>query len=109
MKRHAPLLLLLLLIVVLLLGNLFIGSVRIPASQTLHVLLGGTAAKESWTFIVLHSRIPAAIAPDLGERRSYKVWGRASLSPDDEWLPVNANALGSTSARFFKVSIGQNP
>lgn len=61
MKRLSPLLPLLLLIVLLLLGNLFIGSVRIPASETLRVLLGGTAAKESWTFIVLHSRIPAAI------------------------------------------------
>ena len=47
--------------------------------------------------------------PDLGERRSYKVLGRASLSSGDEWFPVGADELGSTSARFFKVSIGQNP
>ena len=60
MRRLIPLLLTL-LIVALFLGNLFIGSVRIPADETLHVLLGGAASRESWTYIVLHSRIPAAV------------------------------------------------
>jgi len=59
MKRRLGILII--IIVLLLIGNLFIGSVRIPAMETLHVLLGGTATRESWTFIILNSRIPAAI------------------------------------------------
>lgn len=60
MKRLLPLLLIL-LTVALFLANLFFGSIGIPASETLHVLLGSGATKESWTFIILHSRIPAAV------------------------------------------------
>lgn len=61
MKRRLTFLLLTLLTIGLLLCNLFLGSVHIPFADTLHVLLGGAAAKESWTFIILHSRIPAAV------------------------------------------------
>lgn len=49
------------LTVALFLSNLFVGSVRIPFGETLQVLMGGAASKESWTFIILHSRIPAAV------------------------------------------------
>ncbi len=61
MKRERPFVLLVLLTVVLFMAGLFMGSVRVPFAETLHVLLGGTATKESWTFIILHSRIPASI------------------------------------------------
>lgn len=60
MKRLLPLLLVV-LTVALFLGNVFIGSVHIPFDETLHVLLGGAASKESWAFIIVHSRIPAAV------------------------------------------------
>lgn len=61
MKRERPFVLLVLMTVVLFMAGLFMGSVRVPFTETLHVLLGGTAVKESWTFIILHSRIPASI------------------------------------------------
>jgi len=61
MKRKHPFVLMGVITVVLFLAGLFVGSVHVPFSETLHVLLGGTAAKESWTFIILHSRIPASI------------------------------------------------
>jgi iron complex transport system permease protein len=49
------------LIVLLFLGNLFYGSVSIPASQVIDILLGKDADKTAWTSIVLYSRLPQAI------------------------------------------------
>ena len=45
--------------------------------------------------------------PDLGDRRTYTVWGRDSLGAGDAWRPVDKDDLGATSARFFKVSVSQ--
>ncbi len=50
-----------LLLIALFLGNLFCGSVDIPAKEVFNILCGGDASKESWKFIVLDSRLPQAI------------------------------------------------
>lgn len=42
-------------------ANLFVGSVSVPASETLRVLMGGEAASASHQFIILHFRLPAAV------------------------------------------------
>ena len=45
----------------LFLANIFVGSVRLPFREVLNILLGGEAAKPTWEFIVLQSRLPQAI------------------------------------------------
>ena len=51
--------LLVVLIVVLFMLNLFEGSIRIPASDVIDILVGrGDALKPSWRYIVLESRLP---------------------------------------------------
>ncbi|VAW32061.1 Vitamin B12 ABC transporter, permease component BtuC, partial [hydrothermal vent metagenome] len=45
--------------------SLFVGSVRIPLNDILHVLTGGAAQKEAWTIIVLKFRLPKAITAVL--------------------------------------------
>ncbi len=45
--------------------DLFLGSVKIPFNQVVSILLGQTAEKESWSIIVLDSRLPKAIAAIL--------------------------------------------
>ncbi len=50
-----------LLLVALFLGNIFCGSVDIPYLETVKILLGGDAAKESWRFIIIESRLPQAV------------------------------------------------
>lgn len=54
-------LLLTIVILVLLVTNLFVGSVSIPISEVINILLGNTIEKEAWGFIVLESRLPQAI------------------------------------------------
>lgn len=49
------------MIVILFALNLLLGSVSIPASDVMAILLGDQTAKESWQFIVLQSRLPQAI------------------------------------------------
>lgn len=51
--------------VILLLLNLVCGSVSIPIDQVIRVLLGGEADKASWTYIIIESRLPQAIAAML--------------------------------------------
>lgn len=41
--------------------NLFVGSVAIPISEVIDILLGRGEAKESWRFIVVESRLPQAV------------------------------------------------
>ena len=50
-----------LVIVVLFILNLLTGSVSIPASEVIRILLGEESEKASWQFIVLQSRLPQAI------------------------------------------------
>lgn len=45
----------------LFIGNLFWGSVSIPADAVWNICLGNEVEKSSWTYIVLQSRIPQAI------------------------------------------------
>ena len=54
-----------LVIVVLFVLNLLLGSVSIPAGEVMRILAGGEAAKGSWRFIVLESRLPQAITATL--------------------------------------------
>jgi iron complex transport system permease protein len=54
-----------LLIVVLFALNLLMGSVSIPAAEVVNILTGGEAAKASWQYIVLESRLPQAITAML--------------------------------------------
>ena len=49
------------LILLLFVLNLLLGSVSIPASDVLRILIGDTSEKSSWQFIVLQSRLPQAI------------------------------------------------
>ncbi len=53
------------LIAVLFVLNLFEGSIRIPASDVLAILMGDEGAKPSWRYIVLESRLPQAITAVL--------------------------------------------
>ncbi len=52
---------LLLLIVALFLLNIFEGSISIPASEVMDILMGGEGSKPSWHYIVMESRLPQAI------------------------------------------------
>jgi iron complex transport system permease protein len=54
-----------LVVVVLFTLNLLLGSVSIPASEVVSILCGNEAAKASWQFIVLESRLPQAITATL--------------------------------------------
>lgn len=49
------------LLAALSLASLLFGSVEIPAGQVIDVLTGGQAEKDSWTYIILESRIPQTI------------------------------------------------
>ena len=49
------------LIVLLFVLNLFLGSVSIPAEAVLQILMGGDVDKESWSYIVIQSRLPQAL------------------------------------------------
>lgn len=53
------------MVVVLFTLNLLLGSVSIPASEVVSILCGNEAAKASWQFIVLESRLPQAITATL--------------------------------------------
>lgn len=46
--------------------NLSIGSVRIPLSDVLAILLGGEPERDTWTAIVLNFRLPKVITAILG-------------------------------------------
>ena len=50
-----------LLILVLVAGNLFFGSVSIPAEAIVRILTGGEVEKESWSFIVWEARVPQSL------------------------------------------------
>ncbi|MDA8018766.1 MAG: iron ABC transporter permease [Thermoanaerobaculia bacterium] len=49
-------------VALLFLLDLALGSVRIPGSEVLKVLAFGEASQDSWTRIVLHFRLPKAVA-----------------------------------------------
>ena len=53
------------LIAVLFALNLMMGSIRIPVSDVLSILLGDETQKASWRFIILESRLPQAITAIL--------------------------------------------
>jgi len=52
-------------IVVLFIINLLVGSVRIPVADVFHILCGNEGVRPSWQFIVMQSRLPAAITAML--------------------------------------------
>ena len=54
-----------LLIVVLFALNLVMGSIKIPVTDVVQILLGDETAKPSWRFIILESRLPQAITAML--------------------------------------------
>ena len=49
------------LILILMAGNIFFGSVDIPAEAVIRSLMGGEVEKQSWSFIVWEARIPQAL------------------------------------------------
>lgn len=61
---RSPLLLITLLCAaaLLFLVCLLTGSARIPTSSVADILVGGTGGNEAWRFIVMQSRLPAAVA-----------------------------------------------
>ena len=56
---------LLLLVVILTLVSISLGSVSIPISEVIDILLGGQSSKSSWDFIIIHFRLPKAITAML--------------------------------------------
>ncbi len=65
MKKKSFFIVIPLLILVLFAVNLFVGAVRIPAGDVVDILLGHEAAKPSWEYIVLKSRLPQALTAML--------------------------------------------
>ena len=53
------------MLVLLLLINISFGSVSIPFSEIIDILLGGNSSKSSWELIILHFRLPKAITAIL--------------------------------------------
>ena len=53
------------LILVLFAVNMFVGAVHIPVGDVADILLGHEAAKPSWAYIVLKSRLPQALTAVL--------------------------------------------
>ena len=54
-----------LLMVVLFALNLVMGSIKIPVTDVVQILMGDETAKPSWRFIILESRLPQAITAML--------------------------------------------
>ncbi len=52
-------------IVLLFALNILMGSVAIPATSVLHILMGDDGARPSWQYIVLQSRLPQALTATL--------------------------------------------
>ena len=52
-------------IAALFVANLMYGSVSIPAGEVFNILIGGTASRPSWAFIVMQSRLPQAVTAML--------------------------------------------
>lgn len=48
-------------IILLFIANLFVGSLSIPVSETINILLGENGSRDSYTYIILNSRLPSAI------------------------------------------------
>ena len=65
MKIKGHIILLVVAIVTLFALNLVMGSVKIPVSDVVSILLGDDGAKPSWRFIILESRLPQAITAIL--------------------------------------------
>lgn len=57
--------LLVLLVVVLLAVNLAVGSVSIPLRDVISIVIGHEAARPSWQFIIMESRLPQALTAML--------------------------------------------
>ena len=57
--------LLVLLVVVLLAVNLAVGSVSIPLRDVISIVMGHEAARPSWQFIIMESRLPQALTAIL--------------------------------------------
>lgn len=64
-KGRGWFLLFFLMIGFLLFASLFVGTVKIPAADVWAVLTGNEVQKEAWRFIVLETRLPAALAAVL--------------------------------------------
>ena len=60
-RRWLLIALLALLTVILFVANLFVGAVRIPASDVFAILTGNDCGHPSWRYIVLESRLPQAV------------------------------------------------
>ena len=52
-------------LLILFLSNIALGSVKIPLTAILKILLGDDSVKEAWTYIILDYRIPKALAAVL--------------------------------------------
>lgn len=48
-----------------------------------------------------------SLDPDLGARRTYTVWGRDSLAPEDAWREVDRDNPSADGASFFCVTVSQ--
>ncbi|MEF9924432.1 MAG: iron ABC transporter permease [Muribaculaceae bacterium] len=64
-RFHIVLWLLIAMLLALVVGNLLIGSVKIPASEIINILLGDVPSKQSWSIIIMQSRLPMIITAAL--------------------------------------------
>lgn len=58
--------------------------------------------------IAVKNSIPSlSWTPNLGDARTYTIWGRSDLSQTNDWEALTENAIGTGPYHFFKVSVGQ--
>lgn len=55
---------------------------------------------------VTNSKPRLSWTPDLGDARTYTIWGCRDLPPEGGWSVVSEEDLETTTNRFFKVTIG---
>ena len=61
-KRYIAYALAAFVLLVLFVGNLFYGSIDIPAGEVLSILTGGCAQRDVWRVVVLETRLPQALS-----------------------------------------------
>ena len=61
----------------------------------------------SVSIAVTNSMPSISWTPNLGDARTYTIWGRSDLSPTNNWETLTGNVVGAGPHHFFKVSVAQ--
>ena len=69
-KRYIAYALATLVLLLLFVGNLFYGSIDIPAKEVLSIVTGGECQRDVWRVVVLETRLPQALTALLPIHRS---------------------------------------